>query len=76
MNPYTDEDNMAISDEEVFGTPRKKPPSHEIGQNLDTLSVDELDERIALLEQEIERLKAARQSKQASKAAADAFFKR
>jgi len=76
MDLITRQDNMAISDDDPFGAPRKKPTSHEIGQNLDALSVDELDERVALLEQEIERLKAARQSKQASKAAADAFFKR
>ena len=76
MDPITRQDNMAISDDDPFGAPRKKPATHEIGQNLDTLSVDELDERVALLEQEIERLKAARQAKAASKAAADAFFKR
>lgn len=67
---------MASLEDDVFGAaPRKKPTIHEIGQNLDTLSVDELDERIALLNAEIERLALARGAKAASKAAAGAFFK-
>jgi uncharacterized small protein (DUF1192 family) len=76
MDLITGQDNMAISDEDPFGAPPKKAVTHELGQNLDSLSVDELDERIGLLEQEIERLKVARKAKEASKAAADAFFKR
>ncbi len=55
--------------------PRKKPASHEVGQVLDALSVNELEERIALLRGEIERLEAAKKAKEASKAAADSFFK-
>ena len=55
--------------------PRPKPPTHEVGQDLSTLSLAELDERIALLEREIERLRAARAGKEASKVAASAFFK-
>ena len=50
--------------------------SHEIGQDLAALSLDELAERIALLRSEIERIEAAIDAKQASAAAADAFFKR
>ena len=53
----------------------KKPKGHEIGMPLDAMSVDELNERIAMLESEILRLKAAIDSKQKSKSAADAFFK-
>lgn len=53
----------------------KKPRGHEIGMILDAMSVDELSDRIALLEGEIARLKAAIESKQKSKSAADAFFK-
>ena len=56
-------------------TPRKKP-AHEIGQKLDEISVVELDERIALLREEIARLEAARDAKRAAQAAADAFFKK
>lgn len=55
--------------------PRPKPPAHEIGQDLATLSIAELDERIALLRDEIARLEEARTRKQASLAAAGAFFK-
>ena len=39
------------------------------------LSIDELDERIELLEREIDRLREARASKEDSRAAASAFFK-
>ena len=62
---------MAADDEE---RPRKKI-THEIGQDLALLSVGELTERIALLQGEIERLQAAAASKQASRSAADKFFK-
>jgi uncharacterized small protein (DUF1192 family) len=55
--------------------PRKKI-SHEIGQDLSLLSLEELNERIALLTSEIERLKEAATKKRASKDTADSFFKR
>jgi uncharacterized small protein (DUF1192 family) len=55
--------------------PRKKV-THEIGQELSLLSVEELTERIALLTSEIERLKEAASKKRASRDAADNFFKR
>lgn len=54
--------------------PRKKV-SHEIGQDLSLLSVQELNERIALLTSEIERLQAAATKKRASKEAANSVFK-
>jgi uncharacterized small protein (DUF1192 family) len=54
----------------------KKKLVHEIGQDLALLSIKELGERIALLQSEIERLEAARTNKQASRSAADQFFKR
>ena len=54
--------------------PRKKI-THEIGQDLYLLSVLDIDERIALLTSEIERLKAEKTKKSASKDAASAFFK-
>ena len=54
--------------------PRKKV-SHEIGQDLSLLSVDELGQRIALLQVEIERLDQAMSKKRASKDAANSFFK-
>ena len=54
---------------------RKKPVAHDVGMVLDTLSVSELEQRIALLEGEIARLRAAIDAKRKSKSAADAFFK-
>jgi uncharacterized small protein (DUF1192 family) len=54
--------------------PRKKV-THEIGQDLSLLSVEELTERIALLNTEIERLQVAMTKKRASKDAANNFFK-
>jgi uncharacterized small protein (DUF1192 family) len=54
----------------------KKKITHEIGENLTLLSVGELNERIALLKEEIARLEADIKTKQASKSAADRFFKK
>jgi len=53
----------------------KRKISHEIGQDLSLLSVGELDERIALLKQEIERLEGAAARKKASRDVASQFFK-
>jgi uncharacterized small protein (DUF1192 family) len=54
----------------------KKKIAHEIGADLSLISVEELRERVALLQAEIARLEADMTKKQASKSAADAFFKR
>jgi uncharacterized small protein (DUF1192 family) len=54
----------------------KKKTVHEIGQDLSLLSISELADRIALLEEEIARLEAAKASKSATRSAADQFFKR
>ena len=62
---------MAIEDD---GKPRKKV-THEIGQDLSLLSVEELAERIALMTAEIERLQTAMTKKRASRDAANSFFK-
>ena len=62
---------MASEDDDK---PRKKI-SHEIGQDLYLLSEEELTERIALLNAEIERLQQAATKKRASKDAANNFFK-
>lgn len=53
----------------------RKPAGIVLGENLDLLSVSELEHRVLALEQEIQRVKAAIHSKQASKNAADAFFR-
>jgi uncharacterized small protein (DUF1192 family) len=54
----------------------KKKIVHEIGQDLALLSVKELQERIALLKNEIARLEASIGSKQTSRNVADTFFKK
>ncbi len=54
--------------------PRPAPKAHELGQDLSALSLHELDERIALLKAEIDRLEAARTAKEASRRAADGAF--
>jgi uncharacterized small protein (DUF1192 family) len=54
----------------------KKKITHDIGQDLSLLSVTELNERIALMREEIARLEADIGKKQASRSAADQFFKR
>ena len=54
----------------------KKKIAHEIGQDLALLSIKELEERIALLSDEIARLQAAIASKQGSRNVADQFFKK
>ena len=62
---------MAIEDDDK---PRKKI-THEIGQDLSLLSVEELNQRIALMTSEIDRLQTAVTRKRASKEAANSFFK-
>jgi uncharacterized small protein (DUF1192 family) len=62
---------MATEDDDK---PRKKV-THEIGQELYLLSVEELTERIALLNSEIERLQQAAAKKRASKDAANSIFR-
>ena len=49
--------------------------SHELGQDLSLLSVDDIEARIAALAAEIERLKADAAKKRAGRDAANTFFK-
>lgn len=53
----------------------RKPKTHEVGMNIDTMSVEELTDRIALLEGEIVRLRKAIDARGATRQAADAIFK-
>ena len=64
---------MAAIDED--DKPKKKI-THEIGQDLSLLSVEELAQRVQLLHDEINRLEADMAQKRASRSAADQFFKR
>jgi uncharacterized small protein (DUF1192 family) len=62
----------AIDDED---RPKKKV-SHEIGQELTLLSVEELAARVQILRDEIARMEADMGKKRASRSAADQFFKK
>jgi uncharacterized small protein (DUF1192 family) len=64
---------MPVMDED--DRPKKKIV-HEIGQDLTLLSIKELEERVALLKEEIARLQATIASKQGSRGVADQFFKK
>jgi uncharacterized small protein (DUF1192 family) len=52
-------------------------PKHEhvLGENLEAISLDELNLRVGVLKREIERIEAEIVRKQVSRSAADAFFK-
>lgn len=63
---------MALFDDEAARPKR----THEIGQDLSLLSVDELDERIRLLRAEIARLEAEMAAKGSTRLAAEAIFRR
>jgi uncharacterized small protein (DUF1192 family) len=63
---------MAIFDDE----PTKPVRVHVIGQDLSRLSAGELAERIGQLQAEIARLEAELSAKGATKAAAEALFRR
>ena len=65
---------MAIDPEELL--PRKKLPDIVLGQDISTLSEHELSARIGALEAEIARCRQAIAARQATKAAADVFFKK
>ena len=56
--------------------PQKKPVSHEIGQDLSALSIEELEKRVGLLKEEIIRIEEASSVKRASMASAENFFKK
>jgi uncharacterized small protein (DUF1192 family) len=56
--------------------PRKKLPEIVLGQDISTLSAHELEKRIVRLEEEIARYKVAITERQATKSAAESFFKK
>ena len=59
-----------MDDEEI-----KRPKSHEVGMAIDAMSVEELSERIGLLEAEIARLRQAIEARGMTRKAAEAAFK-
>ena len=56
--------------------PRKKLPDIVLGEDISALSAHELEKRIARLEEEIARCAAAIKVRQATKSAAEGFFKK
>jgi uncharacterized small protein (DUF1192 family) len=54
----------------------KKKTSHEIGADLSMLSVDELRQRVGILNAEIERLEAEITAKSSSRNAAEGLFRK
>jgi len=52
------------------------PPQYTIGQDLSTLSVEELNRMIGILREEIARLEQELHAKDSTKAAAEALFRR
>jgi uncharacterized small protein (DUF1192 family) len=63
-------------DDDDFGASRKSSKAqHLIGEPLDTISIEELVERVTILHAEIHRLEAAIVKKRASREAAASVFK-
>jgi uncharacterized small protein (DUF1192 family) len=56
--------------------PERQKKAHELGEDLSLLSVAELKERVDALKAEIGRLEEAVRTKEATRSAADSFFKR
>jgi uncharacterized small protein (DUF1192 family) len=56
--------------------PRKKLPDVVLGEDISALSAHELEARIARLEAEIARCTEAVKARNATKSAAESFFKR
>jgi uncharacterized small protein (DUF1192 family) len=65
---------MPIDPEDL--QPRKKLPDIVLGEDISALSAHELEARIARLEEEVARCKAAIQARHATKSAAENFFKK
>ena len=53
----------------------KKPRGHEVGMPIDTMSVEELEERISLLRGEIGRLEQAIAARNKTRSEAESLFK-
>jgi uncharacterized small protein (DUF1192 family) len=65
---------LAIDLDELM--PRKPKVETVLGQDISTLSVKELEERIAALEAEIQRTREALKARASTRSAADSVFKR
>jgi uncharacterized small protein (DUF1192 family) len=67
---------FVFMDDEFFSSRPDDPLAILARQDLDPLSQDELDERIAALEAEIARVRAHMEAASRHRSAADALFKR
>ena len=67
---------LPAMDDDLFSSRPEDPLVQLARQDLDPLSQDELDARIAALEAEIERVSAHREAASRHRSAADALFKR
>ena len=65
---------MPIDPEDL--APRKKLPDIVLGEEIAALSAHELETRIARLEEEIARCRAASAARHANKSAAESFFRK
>jgi uncharacterized small protein (DUF1192 family) len=72
MGPHENKQRCAKMNRDDLPKPKQE---HSLGENLEAISLDELNLRVKLLAREIERLQAEITKKQTSRAAADAFFK-
>jgi uncharacterized small protein (DUF1192 family) len=72
MRQHISKQRCAIMNSDDLPKPKHE---HVLGENLDAISVDELNLRVSILKLEIERIEAEIVRKQASRTAADAFFK-
>jgi len=53
----------------------KRPASHDVGSDLSALSIEDLEQRITLLQDEIARLETEKRKKAADRLAADSLFR-
>jgi len=53
----------------------KKPKGHEVGMPIETMSVEELEERIGMLKAEIGRLEQAIAARNKTRSEAESLFK-
>jgi uncharacterized small protein (DUF1192 family) len=65
-----------MDSDDLLPTRPKKLPEIQLGDDISALSAHELEMRIARLQDEIERCKAAIVERHATKSAAENFFKR
>jgi uncharacterized small protein (DUF1192 family) len=66
----------AVMDSDDLLPRAKKLPEIQLDEDISALSAHELEMRIARLQEEIERCKAAIAERHATKSAAESFFKR